>query len=515
MSKHSVNRREFLKVAAAATVTGPVELMASTRAGGANDLHELGLAAAARAIRNGEVSSEALVEALLQRSRVHADLKAFITIDEVAAQEAARQADKSIRAGHKAPLLGVPIAVKDNYLTKGLRTTIGTGALADYKPAHDAAPVSRAKDAGAIVFGKNNLVEMSYGVTGLNAHYGQAKNPYDTEHVTGGSSCGAGASVAARIVPAAFGGDTVGSIRIPAALCGVVGYKPTPGRWPGAGVAPISDTLDTTGLLARSVEDCELMDAILTKSPIRSPNPAGDLKGVRLAYAPRQHLAGVDGEVERIFRETLARLEDAGAKLVEVDLGEDFLALTDRTTWPIFFHETMPAIREFLAANEVPVTFEEIYAGLGKEIRTRWARAVLPSSAGYFSDEQYRTALTTSRQALRGRLATIAFGQADALLFPTTPCAAPRIENQWKFPVAGKEVTDVFLCRNTHPSSSAGVPGISLPMALNSKGLPLGMELDAAFGRDRDLLALARRVEQVIGRVPGPDGFEAAATKTA
>jgi mandelamide amidase len=514
MSKHSFNRREFLKVAAAATVTGPVEIMASTRAGGAAGLHELGLAAAARAIRNGDVSSEALVETLLERSRVHADLKAFITIDEVAALEAARQSDKSVRAGHKAPLLGVPVAVKDNYLTKGLRTTVGTGVLADYKPERDAAPVSRAKDAGAIVFGKNNLVEMSYGVTGLNAHYGQAKNPYDTSHVTGGSSCGAGASVAARIVPAAFGGDTVGSIRIPAALCGVVGYKPTPGRWPGAGVAPISETLDTTGLLARSVEDCELMDAILTNSPIHSPNPASNLKGVKLAYAPRQHLADVDGEVERIFRETLARLEDAGAKLVEVDLGEDFLALTDRTTWPIFFHETMPAIREFLAANEMPVTFEEIYAGLGEEIRTRWARAVLPSSTGYFSEVQYRTALTTSRQELRRRLATIAFGRADALLFPTTPCAAPRIENQWKFPVGGKEVTDVFLCRNTHPSSSAGVPGISLPMALNSNGLPLGIELDAAFGRDRDLLALARRVEEVIGRVPGPAGFGAATPKT-
>ena len=131
----------------------------------------------------------------------------------------------------------------------------------------------------------------------------------------------------------------------------------------------------------------------------------------------------------------------------------------------------------------------------------------MPSGAGYVSDEKYLTALSADREELRRRLASIAFGQADALLFPTTPCAAPRIENQWKFQVGGKDVTDIFLSRNTHPSSSAGVPGISLPMALNSEGLPFGLELDVAAGRDRDLLALARRVEQVIGGVPGPTGF--------
>lgn len=481
--------------------------MAETRSGSLGDLHELGLAAAARAIRNGEVSSEAYVGKLLERARGHADLKAFITIDEATVLEAAQQADRSLRSGSSAPLLGVPLAVKDSYLTKGLTTTLGTSVLATFKATRDAVAVAQLKDAGAIVFGKNNLVEMSYGLTGLNEHYGQVQNPYRRAYVTGGSSSGAGASVAARIVPAALGGDTVGSIRVPASLCGVVGYKPTPGRWPGKGVAPISDTLDTTGLLARSVEDCEVVDAILTRSPVQGSNATGDLKDVKFAYAPRQHLADVDGQVDSVFRETLRKLQDAGAKLVEVDLGADFLALTARTTWPIFFHETLPAVREFLAANEVPVSFDQIHAGLGERIKAGWSRFVVPSGAGYVSDEKYLTALNADREELRRRLASIAFGQADALLFPTTPCAAPRIENQWKFQVGGKDVTDIFLSRNTHPSSSAGVPGISLPMALNSEGLPLGLELDAAAGRDRDLLALARRVEQVIGRVPGPTGF--------
>ena len=163
-----------------------------TRSAGLAELHELGLGAAARAIRNGEVSSETYVGELLERARAHADLKAFITIDEASVLQAARQADRALRAGHSAPLLGVPLAVKDSYLTKGLTTTFGTSVLATFKPTRDARAVAQVKEAGAIVFGKNNLVEMSYGLTGLNEHHGQVKNPYNKAHLTGGSSSGAG-----------------------------------------------------------------------------------------------------------------------------------------------------------------------------------------------------------------------------------------------------------------------------------------------------------------------------------
>ena len=159
------------------------------------ELHELGLAAAARTIRNGEVSSETYVGKLLERARQQADLKTFITIDEASVLEAARQADQSRRVGRSAPLLGVPLGVKDSYLTKGLTTTLGTSVLADFKPTRDAVAVAQVKDAGAIVFGKNNLVEMSYGLTGLNEHHGQVKNPYNKAHLTGGSSSGAGAQL--------------------------------------------------------------------------------------------------------------------------------------------------------------------------------------------------------------------------------------------------------------------------------------------------------------------------------
>src|SRR4030095_12867877 len=201
----AMKRRQFIGITAAATLGTAGELMAATRRASTDALHGLGLAEAARAIRNGEVSSEVYVGKLLQRARDHADLKAFITIDETSVLEAARQADRSLRAGRSAPLLGVPLAVKDSYLTQGLTTTLGTSVLADFKPTRDAMAVADVKSAGAIVFGKNNLVEMSYGLTGLNDHHGQVRNPYDKSHVTGGSSSGAGASVAARIVPAALG----------------------------------------------------------------------------------------------------------------------------------------------------------------------------------------------------------------------------------------------------------------------------------------------------------------------
>jgi len=215
------------------------------------------------------------------------------------------------------------------------------------------------------------------------------KNPYNKACITGGSSSGAGASVAARVVAAALGGDTVGSIRVPASLCGVVGYKPTPGRWPSDGVAPISNVLDTTGLLARSVEDCELIDAVLTRGTVKSSNETESLRGFTFAYAPRQHLVDVEDEVDRVFRESLRKIEGAVAELVEVDLGSDFLSLANRATWPILFHDTRPAVRECIAVHELPGSFDEILAGLGENIPKSWSRSVVPSGPGYLSGEQY------------------------------------------------------------------------------------------------------------------------------
>lgn len=465
----------------------------------AADPSSLGLAAAAAAIRNGEITSETYATALLQRARVFAELNTFITIDEAAVLTAARDADKARASGSSAPLLGVPLGVKDSYLTKGLPTSLGLGSLANFVPQEDADAVRAIKDAGALVLGKNNLVEMSYGLTGHNERYGQVKNPHARGRMSGGSSSGSAASVAAGIVPASLGGDTVGSIRVPASFCGVVGFKPTTERWPRSGVAPISHTLDTTGAFARSVEDCILLDQVVTGEQAAQFSDGCNLKGARLAFAPRQFLDLVDDEVETRFRDVVRRLQDAGAEIAEVDLGGDFNALIQTATWAIFAHETMRAISDFVLRHDIPTTFEAIYDGLKPQLRQAWGHIVLPSGAGATSPEAYHTALNGSRPEILRRLnkAFISHG-AHTILQPTTPCTAPLIEQQATVQIAGQQVSYLALANHTVSASSVGLPGISLPVGLSRTGLPIGLELDSPLGSDRTLLNLARRIESVL-----------------
>jgi indoleacetamide hydrolase len=467
-----------------------------------DELLELGVAGAAAAIRNGEITSESYSAALLRNARTHSGLNTFVSIDESAVLAAARDADKARAGGSNAPLLGVPLGIKDSYATQGFRTTLGVGILKDFVPTKDADIVSAIRDAGAIAFGKNNLVEMSYGLTGSNIHYGQVKNPYGYEHISGGSSSGSAASVAARIVPESLGGDTVGSIRVPASLCGVVGFRPSTGRWPRGGVAPISHTLDTTGVLARNVDDCALIDQIVTADN-QALSDRSDLKGTKFAYAPRQYLELVEPDVEAHFRDTLQRLRDAGAEIVEIDLGEDFSLVAERLTWNIFFHETLQTIPEFLRGHEFPVSFEEIYNGLEPRIKEMWGDAVMPTGQSYVSPETYDAAISVERPEVQRRFSRIfAHSESDALLFPTTPCTAPLIEHQEKFTIADAEVSYLALAKNTVPTSAAGQPGISIPIGLSGGGLPIGIEIDGIIGRDRDLLDLARRVEATVGSLP-------------
>ncbi|SCL27387.1 mandelamide amidase [Micromonospora rhizosphaerae] len=467
------------------------------------ELADLGVAAAATAIRQGDISAESYSAALLKRARRYSDLQSFITIDESAVLAAAAEADKARAAGSTAPLLGVPLGVKDSYATRGLRTTLGVKTLETFIPSQDADVVRAIKNAGGIVFGKNNLVEMSYGLTGDNDRYGQVKNPHGREHIPGGSSSGSAASVAARIVPASFGGDTIGSIRVPAALTGVVGFKPTIGRWPGYGVAPVSHTLDTTGLLARNVDDCILIDQIVAADEFASPSKHSGLKDVRFAYAPKQFLGLVDPEIESQFVTALHRLRDAGAEVLEIDLGEDFSKLADRVAWNLFFRETQQAVSEFLRQNDVPVTFDEIYDDLKPQLKEVWNQFVIPSGPGYLTESDLEETLSIDRPELQRRLGNVfGAGGFDALAFPTTAALAPLIEDQWSFTVAGERVDHLFLAKNTIPASGAGLPGISLPIGLARSGLPLGIELDGARGDDRKLLDVARRVENVLELTP-------------
>lgn len=471
-----------------------------------SDLHLLSATEAAARIRDGSITAVAYATALLHRCRDNADLKAFITLDENWVLEKARMADLD-RTSNKpmGPLHGVPISIKDSINTRDIATSVGTKVLAGFRPQRDADIITPIKASGAILFGKNNLVEMSYGLTGVNAHYGQARNPYDKKRVTGGSSSGAGASIAARLVPMAIGGDTVGSIRVPASLCGIVGFRPTTGRWPGGDVAPISHTFDTLGPMARTVEDCALLDAVVTGRPHVTATPERNLKGVRIGYAPKQHLDLIDGEVDHAFKLSLAKLKDAGAELVEIDLGDDFMPLAREANWPIFWHETMPHIEEYLAACGAPVTFQQIYEGLGDILKGYWSHAVLPDGPAYPSKETYQASLNVHRPTLQKRYAeSYRSNSIDALVFPTTPAVAPLIGEDAEITIAGQVVNVLTIGKNVFASSCAGQPGITLPIGLSSNGMPIGMEIDGKPNDDAKLLNLATRISAVVGQIAPP-----------
>jgi indoleacetamide hydrolase len=471
-----------------------------------SQLHLLSVVDAAAAIRDGSLNAVDYVAALLLRCRENADLKAFITLDEESILKKAHIADLDRKSNKPLGLLhGVPIAIKDSINTKDTATSLGTKVLAGFRPKHDATVISPIKAAGAILFGKNNLVEMSYGLTGANGHYGQARNPYDKRRITGGSSSGAGASVAARLVAAALGGDTVGSIRVPASLCGIVGFRPTTGRWPGSGVAPISHTFDTLGPMARTVEDCALLDAVVTGGPHVTTTSEPDLKGVRIGYAPKQHLDLIDADVERAFKLSIEKLKDSGAELIEIDLGEDFMPLALQANWPIFWHETMPHIKEYLEESDVPVTFQEIYEGLEETVKTHWNNAVLPDSPNYVSKDTYLDSLNVHRPLLQKRYAeSYRSNGIEVLVFPTTPAVAPPVGDEVEITIAGQVVSILTIAKNVFASSCAGLPGITLPIGVSSDGMPIGMEIDGKPNKDARLLSLATRISAIVGKIPAP-----------
>jgi Asp-tRNA(Asn)/Glu-tRNA(Gln) amidotransferase A subunit family amidase len=475
-----------------------------------NDLsgaaHQLTVTEAVAAIKEGVITSENYVLALLSRYKKLASLNAFITVNADMALEAAFAADKERASGKTTgPLHGVPVGIKDSMCTADIPTSFGTKVLSNFQPKIDADVVSALRSAGAIIFAKNNLVEMSYGLTGSNDHYGHVSNPYDVHRASGGSSSGAGASVAARLVPAALGGDTVGSIRVPASFCGIVGFRPTTGRWSGHGVAPISHTLDTPGPMARSVEDCALLDSIVTKGPLPAFVP-GSLKGIRLGYAPKQHLDLIDVEIERLFHETLLKLKSAGAEIVQIDLGDDFASLAEKANWPIFFHETEPHVTEFLQMIRAPATFREVYNDLNPGVKVFWSDAVVEEGPNYIPNNVYLESLNLHRPALAQCFTTVFDSTSiDAIIFPTTPLVAPPLNTDATVIIAGQSVSAINIAKNAFPSSCAGLPGITLPMGLSSNGMPIGLELDGRLGDDARILGIAARVSALLGKIPPPD----------
>jgi len=466
------------------------------------DLTALTISEAAAALQRGETTAEAYADALLARTAADPDLNAFIHHDPAQVRAAARAADAKRKSGAAlGPLHGVPLALKDNLDTAEMPTTGGTPGLRGHRPKHNAQVVQKLFDAGAIAFGKANLHELAYGITNNNAAFGAARNPYDRTRIPGASSGGVGVAVGARMVPGGIGSDTGGSVRIPAALCGIVGFRPTTGRWSQAGIVPISHTRDTAGPMTRSVADCALLDRVVTGSAL--PTALASLAGIRLGV-PRAHFwEPLDHEVARLMEGTLAALKDAGAVLVEADIA-DVGRLDGEAGFPIALYETVVDLNAYLASHGSTMKYAELVAQCASPDMSGLLQSL--AGDGAVPEAAYRHALDVLRPQLQAAYRDH-FKRHDlaAVVFPTTPLAAVPIGEDETVSLNGERVpTFPTFIRNTSPGSVAGIPGISVPAALTQAGLPLGLELDAAEGADARLLALALAVERVLPKLPAP-----------
>jgi aspartyl-tRNA(Asn)/glutamyl-tRNA(Gln) amidotransferase subunit A len=440
------------------------------------------LAGLSRELLAKHLSPVEVVRALL--GRIEADeTNSFITVTAEWALEKATLAEREILAGgHRGPLHGVPVALKDIIYTRGVRTTMGSALYAGHVPDHSATVARKLEEAGSVVMGKTNTHEVAYGPTGDRSYFGPTLNPHDARRITGGSSGGSGAAVAANLCYGALGSDTGGSIRIPAALCGTVGMKPTFGRVSKSGVFPLSWSLDHVGPITRTVEDNALMLNVLTghdpEDPYSVDHPAEDfardlqrgLRGAGIGLPTSFYFDHVDEEVGVLVREAMEVFRSLGAQVREVEIPN--LVDTLHAQRLILGAEAY-AVHEERLENE-PEAFDE-------EVCERLMDGARPRAYRYANARR------------RGVLATDEFDHAlqgvDVLLTPTLPIVATEIGQREVRIGDNKESVRSALTRYTGPTDLTGHPSLSIPCGITTSGLPVGMQL---IGRHFDEATLYR-----------------------
>ncbi|MEE1926691.1 amidase family protein [Streptomyces sp. TRM 70351] len=453
-----------------------------------------GVTSVRAAVLAGDTTATEQVRACAVATRRGTALQAFTQVDVAAALSAAAASDRC-QQPESLPLHGVVLGVKDNIDTAGFATTAGTPGLRRHRPQRDARAVAALRAAGALVIGKCNMHELAYGATSDNAAYGRVRNPLRPERIAGGSSGGCAAAVAAGMTTAAIGTETGCSVRVPAALCGLVGFRPTTGAYPGDGVVPVSWTRDTIGVLARSVADVQVLDRVLGKRPPAfGDGRAADVRGMRLAAPRLPFLLGMTAALRTAFDTRLARLDAAGAQIIEAPLPagtDEHVAACGMT---ITLYETPPGVERYLSAAGLPSSFD----GVAAQVAGRDVRAILdPLRTRRVRYDAYQQAL--DRRAALGHALSDYFRthQVDALVVPTTTMTAPRLLPGDRIDHNGR-IQPAFpaLVRNCDISSVLGWPAITLPSLRDETGLPLGIDLQAPPGTEARLLAVARACER-------------------
>ena len=447
-------------------------------------------------LNDGDTSSTAMVAEALARATRFARLNAFITLDAGRAADKAAELDR-IRAGGqlRGPLHGIPLVVKDNIHVAGMPNTAGTPALRVFVPVASNEVVRRLEAAGAIIIGKTNLHELAFGITSNNAAFGAVRNPWDDSLIPGGSSGGTAVAIAAGIVAAGLGTDTGGSVRIPPALTGVVGFRPSSGRYPSAAVTPISNTRDTVGLLSRTVSDLVVLDDVITAAA----DPVGVIPAsqVRLGVPRAYFYQNIDNETAVVIEATLARLADAGVQLIETDI-PDIDDLIAASAFPIALYEVLRDLTAYLEEFDTGVSFADLTAAAASPD----VQGVLGLVSGEdrISEEVYVAAMQAREQLRTNFQEYFESQELDAIVFPTTVLPARPIEGSLQtVELNGEQVPTLqTYIHNTDPASIAALPGISLPVGLTAAGLPVGMEIDGPEQSDRRLLAIAKTLEDIL-----------------
>ncbi len=455
-------------------------------------------------LRTGALTARSYVDVLLERGASLKHLNAFISQDGDALRAAAEAADDRLAASEPdaPPLLGLPFVAKDNIDTAALPTTGGTPAFADWTPPTDAPVVQALLDAGALLAGKTNMHELAVGVTSNNPTFGAVRNPYDQRLIPGGSSGGTAVAVAARLAPVGLGSDTGGSCRIPAALSGCVGFRPTLDRYSQIGVIPISHTRDTIGPLARSVEDIMLLDGVCAGAPLPAFDKA--LDELRIGVPVAYFYDNLDYELEAVVAKALERFRAEGAQLIDVDL-PDIQALNESVAFPIALFEVLRELSAYLYRHGSTMSVVELVERIADDDVRRLLRSLMDDNA--VPAGLYREVIASGRPALQHSYAAcFEDNQLDALVVPTTPLPARPIGQDDTVELNGARVsTFMTYIRNTDPPSNAGLPCLTVPAGLTTSGLPVGVEFVGRAGGDAVVLHVGRLFEAITGPLPPPE----------
>jgi len=494
-----------------------------------SELHQLSLAELASQLRKKKVSAVESAQHFLARMRSHQALAAFVDVNEETTLTQARAADAALAAGHAGALAGVPIAHKDIFVTKDFASTAGSKMLAGYRSPFDATVVRRLADAGAVTLGKLSCDEFAMGsanesvavpAVGLGTPT-PVRNPWNTGRVAGGSSGGSAAAVAARLAPAASGTDTGGSIRQPAAFCGITGIKPTYGRASRYGMIAYASSLDQAGPMARSAEDCALLLSAMCGPDLDRDStsldvPAEDfsrglnekLDGLRIGIPTEFFGAGLAADVRAAIDAALREYEKLGAKLVEISLPRTELAI------PVYYiiapAEASSNLSRFDGVKfghrakdytDLLDMYRKTRAqGFGDEVKRRIMVGTYVLSHGYY-DAYYLQA-----QKIRRMIADDfqqAFKRCDVIAGPVAPSVAWALGDKSDDPVAAY-LADIY----TLPASLAGLPGMSLPVGFDAGNMPVGLQLIGNYLQESKLLNMAHRYQQVTDfHLRTPEGF--------